>query len=95
MDTLKRKMEIIFAFTDRNKEVSEQYTKLWDEFKYLIKTINDNKEVEYQKDFMKIQFNSTDNLLLNKVLKFHKLTIVVRSVFQENNKYYPQVLLDE
>ena len=25
----------------------------------------------------------------------HNLTIVVRSVFQEDNKYYPQVFLDE
>ena len=44
---------------------------------------------------MKIKFNSDDNLLLNNILKFHNLTIVVRSVFQENSRYYPQVFLDE
>ena len=27
-------------------------------------------------------------IILNKTLKFHNLTIVVRSAFQENNKYY-------
>ena len=44
---------------------------------------------------MKIKFNSDDNLPLNKVLKLHMLTIVVRSDFQEDGKYYPQVFLDE
>ena len=39
---------------------------------------------------MKIKFNSNDNLLLNKLLKLHMLTIVVRSVFEEDGKYYPQ-----
>ena len=43
---------------------------------------------------MKIKFNSDDNLPLNKILKLHNLTIVVRSVFQEN-RYYLQVFLDE
>ena len=44
---------------------------------------------------MKIKFNSDDNLPLNKILKLHNLTIVVRSVFQENSRYYLQVFLDE
>ena len=44
---------------------------------------------------MKIKFNSDDNLPLNETLKIHNLTIVVRSVFQEDGKYYPQVYLDE
>ena len=44
---------------------------------------------------MKIKFNSDDNLLLNKILKLHNLTVIARSVFQEDNKYYPQIFLDE
>ena len=44
---------------------------------------------------MRIKFNPDENLPLNKPLKFHNLTIIVRSVFQENNKYYPQIYLDE
>ena len=31
---------------------------------------------------MKIKFDSDDNLPLNKVLKFHALTILIRSVFE-------------
>ena len=41
---------------------------------------------------MKIKFNSDDSLPLNKLLKFHMLTIIVRSVFEKDGKYYPQVL---
>ena len=44
---------------------------------------------------MKIKFNSDDNLSLNKQLKFPSVTIIVRSVFEEDGKYYLQVFLDE
>ena len=63
--------------------------------KLLIKTRNGGGAAEYGKECMKIKFNSDDNLALNKILKLNMLTVVVRSVFQENRKYYPQVFLDE
>ena len=43
---------------------------------------------------MKIKFNSDDNLPLNKPLKFHNITITIRSVFEEDRKLYSQVFLD-
>ena len=66
----------------KNKEVLTKHTKLWDEIKYLIKTINGVEEGEYGQDFMKIKFNSDDNLALNEILKLHKLAVTVRSVYQ-------------
>ena len=65
-----------------------KYTELWDETKYLTKTLNGDGAGGYGKDFMKIKFNSDDNLSLNKILKLHMLTVIVRSVFQENGKYF-------
>ena len=50
---------------------------------------------EYDKDYMKIKIDSDDNLPLYKVLKFHALTIIIRSVFERDGKYYPQIFLDE
>ena len=44
---------------------------------------------------MKIKFSSDGNLPLNKMLKFHMLTIIVRSAFEKDGKYYPQNVLDE
>ena len=65
------------------------------EIKYHIQTINAGTSVEYDKDYMKIKFNSDDDLPLNKILKLHMLTIIVRSAFEEDGEYYPQVFLDE
>ena len=53
------------------------------------------KSGEYDKNYMKIKFNSDDDLTINKILKLHMLTIIVRSVFEKDGKYYPQVFLDE
>ena len=44
---------------------------------------------------MRVKFNSDDNLPLNKALHFPSVTIIVRSVLEEDGKYYPQVFLDE
>ena len=44
---------------------------------------------------MKIKFNSDDDLPLNKPLKFHNRIIIIRSVFEEDGKLYPQVFLDD
>ena len=89
---------LIFASTnstDKNKKVLARYKKLWDKIKYQVKTINGGETGENEKDFMNIKFNSSGNLPLNKTLKLHMETVIVRSVFQEGNKYYVQVFLDE
>ena len=44
---------------------------------------------------MKIKFDSDDDLPLTKPLKFHAITIIIRSVFEEGGKLYPQVILDD
>ena len=86
---------LVFDPTDENKEVLTKYTELWNEIKNETVTINGGKPGEYGKDFMKIKFNADDSLPLNKTLKTHNATIIAKSVFQEDGKYYPQVFLDE
>ena len=44
---------------------------------------------------MKVIFNSDDDLPLNKQLKFHQMTITIRSVFEEDVKLYSQDFLDD
>ena len=44
---------------------------------------------------MKIKTNSDDELPLNKPLKFHAMIIIVRSIFEEGGKRYPQIFLDD
>ena len=60
-----------------------------------MKTINGVKENDYKKDYMKIKYNSDDNLPLNKPLNFHSMTRTIRSVFEKDGKLYPQVFLDD
>ena len=81
--------------TNKNKKVLKKYTELWDGIKNEIETINGSKEGEYGKDFMKIKFDTNDNLPLNKTLKLHNMTVIIRSVFKEDCKFYPQIYLDE
>ena len=86
---------LIFDSTDENKELLKRYTDVWDGIKNEIKTINGGKENDYGKDYMKIKFNSDDDLPLNKPLKFHNMTITIRSVFEEDGKLYLQDFLDD
>ena len=86
---------LTFASTDKNKKVLEKYIKFWDGNKCHIQTINSDKSGEYEKDYMKIKFNSDDDLPLTKILNLHMLTIIVRSLLEEDGKYYPQIFLHD
>ena len=46
--------------------------------------MNGDGENDYEKDYMKIKFSSDDDLPLNKPLKFHAMTLIIRSVFEED-----------
>ena len=97
-DILKKKngnKYLIFDYVNENKEVLKQYFEIWDGIKNKIKAINGDKENDYGKDYMKIKFNSDDYLSLNKLLKFLLMTIVIRYVFSEDGKPYPQSFLDD
>ena len=59
------------------------------------KVINGGKELLYEKNYATIGNNIDDDLPLNKLLKFSTLTIIIRCVFQEGEKLYPHIYLDE
>ena len=48
-----------------------------------------------KKNYARIGVDTDDDLPLNKQLKFLTLTIIIRCVFQESSKLYPQIYLDE
>ena len=80
--------------TDENKELLKKQNDVSNEIRNKIKKISGD-ECDYEKDYMKIKFNSDDNLPLNKKLKFHNMVITIRSVFKEGGKLYPQVFLGD
>ena len=98
MDILKKKNgneDLIFDNSvNENKELLKKCADIWDGIRNEIKTINGGKEDDYGKDYIKIRFNSDDDLPLSKPLKFYIMSVVVRDVFKEDGKLYPQFLLD-
>ena len=50
---------------------------------------------DYDEEYVKIKLISGEELPLSKTIENPSMTIVVRAIFLENNKYYPQVFLDE
>ena len=84
---------LIFDSTDENKELLKKYNDVFNGIRDKIKEI-DSDECDYEKDYMKVKFNS-DDLPLNKPLKFRIMTITTRSIFEEDGKLCPQVFLDD
>ena len=84
---------MVFDSTDENKELLKKWNVVFNGIRDKIKAINDGKENDYENNYMKIKFNSDDDLPLNKPLKFRLVTITIRSVFKEDGKLYLQVFL--
>ena len=74
---------------------AEKYDEAFSGIKKEIETINCGKELFYEKNYARIGVNTDDDVPLNKPLKFPILTIIIRCVFQEGEKLYPQIYLDE
>ena len=73
-------------------DIFQTYVELWGQIKDVIRSTNKNPD-DCDKKYVKI--NSDEDLPLKKILEFLSIIIVVKSVFQKDNKYYPQVFLDE
>ena len=73
--------------------VLKNYTELWDEIKEQLELISGNKVIKYDKDFIKIKFKTDDDLPLGKILNIPVCVVIIRGVFEEDSKFYPQVLL--
>ena len=81
---------IMLVPTNQSKEKVEKYEETCSKIGDLTKKLDD-----YDEKCMKIKFNSDDKLPINKAIEISSIMIVVRNSFFENNKYYPQVFLDE
>ena len=59
---------LVFDSTDENKELLKKYNDVWNGIKNKIEEVTSGK-CDYDKDYIKIKFNSDDDLPLNKPLK--------------------------
>ena len=78
------------GYVNENEALLKKCANVWDKIKSEIKAINGGEVKNYGKNYMKIKFNSNDDLPLNKPLKFQAMTIIIRSVFEEGGALYPQ-----
>ena len=85
---------LVFDSADENKEVLTKYAELWSEIRNNIE-INGGKKGEYGEYFIIIKFHTDNDMPLNKLLKLHILTIIVRSDFEEDGNFYPHIYLDQ
>ena len=57
---------------------------LWSKMRVLIRSIAKNSD-KYDENYMKIKFNSNDELPLNKTIEIRSMIIVVRTSFHDNS----------
>ena len=82
--------------SSENGDIMQKYQELFDGIKEFIKRINDYScPIKYDDNYMKINFNTNDNIILNKIICFPTITIIIGSVTQKDGKYYPQLFLDD
>ena len=81
---------IIFGDAD----VLRKLENIWESIRANIEE-NTDGIVQYNKDYMKIKFESNDNLPADNIVNMHQVTIIIRSVFAQNGKFYPQLFLDD
>ena len=63
--------------------------------KFIENEITFNNSSNKIKEYNKLRFSSNVDLPLNKLIEFRMLTIVIKCVIEKDNKYYPEIYLDE
>ena len=76
------------------KKKQKKYEELWIKIRDLIRSVA-KKSDYYDEKYIKIKFDSDDNVSLNKTIEIPVVIIVVGDIFYENNKDFSQVFLDE
>ena len=78
-----------------NGDIMQKYREFFNGIKEIIKKLNDyNQPIKYDDNYMKIKFNTDDNIPVNKIIYFPTITIIIESVTKKDDKYYPQLFLD-
>ena len=74
-----------------SKSQKMMYMKKWEEIKKVINEVDEFSN--YDKSYDVISFGTDDILSLNSMINIRSMTIIIKSVFKDNNKFYPQIYL--
>ena len=67
--------------SSENGDIMQKYQEVFDGIKEIIKKINDyGQPIKYDDNYMKIIFNTDDNIPLNKIIYSPATTIIIRSI---------------
>ena len=85
---------LVFALIDKNLDILENYKKLWDKIKMDIKKLEGIvRNLYFEKDIMKVKFDTDDDLVFNKIINAPICAIVVKAVYEDDKKIYPRIYL--
>ena len=83
---------LVFALIDKNLDILENYKKLWDKIKVDIKKLERIvRNLYFEKDIMKVNFDTDDDLVFKKIINAPMCAIVVKAVCEHDNKFYPRI----
>ena len=82
--------------SSENGDIMQKYQEIFNGVKEIIKKINYyNQPIKYDDNYMKIKFNTDDYIPLTKFIYFSTITIIIRSITKKDDKYYPQLFLED
>ena len=82
-EEIKKSKYLTLVPINESQEKIKKYQKMWGKIRNLIRSVTKNSD-DYDYE-----------LPLNKTIEIPRMKTVVRAVFYENKKLYPQVFLDE
>ena len=80
---------LTMIFTSKSQKM--MYTRIWEEIKKVINEVDEFSN--YDKNYDVISFGTDDMLSLNSIINIYSMTIIIKSRFKDNNKFYPQIYL--
>ena len=84
---------LMFCETEKNKKTLDKFVKIIDDIKDQTLFIIDDDISVMGKDFMRFRFKTDDKLLYNQKINVPVCVILISSMFEERNWYYPQIEL--
>ena len=86
---------LTIAHTANNKNFLYEYNWVCARIREKIIEQSDSLTVNFDKSILTINFDTEDDITLNKMLKFNSLTILIARVFEMDGKFYQRVFLNE
>ena len=77
----------------KSKSQKMMYTRIWEEIKKVINEVDEFSN--YDKNYDVISFDTDDILSLNSIINIYSITIIIKSVFKDNNQFYPPIYLTD